>query len=204
MSSIIPLVVDLVDRPFKHPSCCGLGLQPHGLHSHVAVSHPEPADSHSVSGHSQRPIVAQHRVCTNRTESPLATISTSKDGFQVVLDVEHFAPHELSVKTVDNTILVEGKHEERKDAHGHIFRHFIRRYRLPGEFNIDDVYSTLSSDGVLTIKTPPAKQSTGSNIRVIQIQQTGPSNLGKQKPNNFNDDHHDHHQNKGKNHQKKE
>lgn len=33
-----------------------------------------------------------------------------KDGFQGSLDVQHFAPNEISVKTVDNSIIVEGKH----------------------------------------------------------------------------------------------
>ena len=34
-----------------------------------------------------------------------------KDGFQACVDVHHFAPSEVTVKTVDNQIIVEGKHE---------------------------------------------------------------------------------------------
>jgi len=98
-----------------------------------------------------------------------------KDGFQVSLDVQHFAPNEISVKTVDNAIMVEAKHEERPDEHGYISRQFKRRYDLPKGFNAADVVSSLSSDGVLTIKAPPATPAVEGNVRHVQIQQTGPA-----------------------------
>lgn len=99
-----------------------------------------------------------------------------KDGFQVSMDVQHFAPNEISVKTVDNSIVVEGKHEERQDDHGYISRQFTRRYELPKEFNTQDVVTTLSSDGILTVKAPPAA-ALQDNVRHVQIQQTGPARL---------------------------
>lgn len=78
-----------------------------------------------------------------------------KDGFQVCVDVHHFLPSEVSVKTVDQTVIVEGKHDERNDSSGSIQRHFIRKYCLPKEYDINTVHSSLSSDGILTIKAPP-------------------------------------------------
>ncbi|KAJ8963110.1 hypothetical protein NQ318_018575 [Aromia moschata] len=51
---------------------------------------------------------------------------------QVILDVQQFAPNEIVVKTNGNSIIVEGKHEEKQDEHGFISRHFVRRYVLPG------------------------------------------------------------------------
>lgn len=98
-----------------------------------------------------------------------------QDQFQVSMDVEHFAPNEISVKTVDNTIVVEGKHEERQDDQGYISRHFLRRYQLPEEFNVEQVASALSSDGVLTITAPKISKAIEGKERVIQIQQTGPA-----------------------------
>jgi len=101
-----------------------------------------------------------------------------KDGFQVCLDVQHFAPNEISVKTVDNSIIVEAKHEEQKDEQGYISRQFTRRYDLPEGFNVKDVVSSISSDGVLTIKAPPAQPAAvEGDVRQIQIQQTGPAHL---------------------------
>ncbi|XP_028901877.1 heat shock protein 23 [Zeugodacus cucurbitae] len=106
---------------------------------------------------------------------PLATVG--KDGFQASMDVQQFKPSELSVKVVDDHIVVEGKHEEREDDHGYISRHFVRRYALPKGFQADKVVSTLSSDGVLTVHAPKPAIEDKSNERVIQIQQTGPAHL---------------------------
>lgn len=101
-----------------------------------------------------------------------------KDGFQVCMDVSHFKPSELVVKVQDNSILVEGKHEEREDDHGYITRHFVRRYALPEGYEADKVASTLSSDGVLTVNVPkpPAIEDKASE-RIVQIQQVGPAHL---------------------------
>lgn len=100
-----------------------------------------------------------------------------KDGFQVCLDVEHFKPNEISVKTENNSIVVNAKHEEKKDDHGYISREFTRRYELPKGFKVEEVTSSLSSDGILSIKCPNAPAIEGSNVRQVQIQQTGPAKL---------------------------
>lgn len=101
-----------------------------------------------------------------------------KDGFQVCMDVGQFKPSEITVKVVDNTVRVEGKHEEREDDHGYISRHFVRRYTLPKGYEADKVASTLSSDGVLTVSVPkPQLEDKSTNERVIQIQQVGPAHL---------------------------
>lgn len=94
-----------------------------------------------------------------------------KDGFEVSLDVGHFQPNEITVKTDHHSIVIHAKHEEKQDDHGYISREFTRRYDLPGGFDPADVTSTLSSDGVLSIKCPKPQ---GSNVRHVQIQQTGP------------------------------
>ena len=101
-----------------------------------------------------------------------ATIN--KDGFKVSLDMPQFQPDEISVKTVDNVIQIEAKHEKKDDDLGYVSRHFVRHYALPREINIKEVVSTLSSDGVLTIKAP-AQGDIGEMVRPIQIQQTGPA-----------------------------
>lgn len=100
-----------------------------------------------------------------------------KDGFQVCLDVQHFQPKEISVKTVDNAIVVEANHEEREDSHGYISRKFTRRYELPEGYQAKDVISSISSDGVLSIKCPKSEAAIEENVRHIQIQQTGPARL---------------------------
>lgn len=87
-----------------------------------------------------------------------STVSLDNDKFKAVLDVPQFKPEEISVKiTGEKVITIESKHGEKKDQHGQIYRHFIRRYTLPQGCDINKVESKLSSDGVLTITAPRTK-----------------------------------------------
>lgn len=52
-----------------------------------------------------------------------STISADQEKFQVILDVQQFTPEEITVKTANNSIVVEGKHEEKRDEHGYISRY---------------------------------------------------------------------------------
>lgn len=86
------------------------------------------------------------------------------------------------MKVMDQFIIVEGKHEERADDLGLISRQFTRRYALPKGYNMNDVVSTLSSDGVLTIKAPPVSKTPELKEKVIPIQITGPAYGADAKP----------------------
>lgn len=103
-----------------------------------------------------------------------SSIKADKDKFQVNLDVQHFSPEEITVKTADGYIVIEGKHEEKKDEHGYISRQFVRRYALPEGCRPDSVESRLSSDGVLTVVAPRQQQAALKDERAVPIQQTGP------------------------------
>ncbi|XP_067645453.1 heat shock protein 67B1-like [Eurosta solidaginis] len=108
----------------------------------------------------------------------------NKNGFQVSMNVKQFAPNELTVKTIDNCIVVEGQHEDKEDGHGVISRHFIRKYVLPKGYDPNEVLSTLSSDGILTVKAPPPPMKTDESMeRIVNIQQTTVN-----KSNNTKDD----------------
>ncbi|XP_017464916.1 PREDICTED: heat shock protein 23-like [Rhagoletis zephyria] len=178
--SSLPILLNLIDEldnPLYYGNDFGLGLHPHHIHRHRR--HNEPAASNLlgytlplslVNRLGERPLSRRGR----QGEGKLSVVG--KDGLQVCMDVAQFKPSELSVKVVDNSIVVEGKHEEREDEHGYISRHFVRRYALPKGYNADNVISTLSSDGVLTVSAPKP-QEEASNERVVQIQQTGPAHL---------------------------
>lgn len=102
------------------------------------------------------------------------SVNFGKDKFTANIDVQQFAPNEITVRTAgNNTIEVEGKHEERPDEHGYISRHFVRRYVLPKGHDVNQAVSSLSSDGVLTITAPKVGQAIES--RTIPIQRTGPT-----------------------------
>nr|AAZ14790.1 21.5 kDa small heat shock protein [Choristoneura fumiferana] len=103
-----------------------------------------------------------------------SSIKVDKDKFQIDLDVQHFKPEEISVKTVDGYIVVEGKHEEKKDEHGFISRQFTRRYALPEGTAPESVESKLSSDGVLSVIAPRKVPDAIKGERNVTITQTGP------------------------------
>jgi crystallin alpha B len=88
------------------------------------------------------------------------------------LDVQQFKPDEITVKTVNNFVIVEGKHEERQDEHGFISRQFQRRYKLPDDTDADTVVSQLSSDGVLTIFAPKKALPATAEERIVPISHT--------------------------------
>ncbi|KAK0090389.1 hypothetical protein PV325_000671 [Microctonus aethiopoides] len=113
------------------------------------------------------------RTLTRSNSGGASTIQCDKDKFEVILDVQQFSPDEITVKTIDNNVIVEAKHEEKKDEHGFISRQFVRRYVLPASHDPLEITSSLSSDGVLTI-TAPKKiiKSTGTE-RIVNIVKTG-------------------------------
>jgi crystallin, alpha B len=117
-------------------------------------------------------------------ENAKTKMMTAKDGsFQVCIDVHHFQPKEIHIKTIAHTIIVEGKHEERTDDHGFIERKFTRKYQLPSNYDIEHVISSISSDGILTIKAPPPSvMIEGKKQRIIPIMHTGPAHLNVKEP----------------------
>lgn len=94
--------------------------------------------------------------------------------FQVNVDVQHFAPEDISVTVVNGYIVIEGKHEERLDEHGYVSRQFVRRYPLPEGCLPDTVESKLSSDGVLTVTAPRVLPLPSTGERIVPIVKTGP------------------------------
>lgn len=183
--STLPLLLSLIDEldresnPSYYGNDFGLGISPYHIHRHA----PQREPSHNMVGYTL-PLSLLNRLSerqanrlgvAEKKESRVSPVG--KDGFQVCMDVAQFKPSELNVKVVDNSIVIEGKHEEREDEHGFIQRHFVRRYVLPKGYDADKVVSTLSSDGVLTVSVPKPQEEEKSNERIVQIQQTGPAHL---------------------------
>ncbi|XP_008551693.1 protein lethal(2)essential for life [Microplitis demolitor] len=108
-----------------------------------------------------------------RGDTGSSTVKADKDRFQVILDVQQFKPEEINVKVVDKCVVVEAKHEEKQDEHGWISRQFVRKYMIPEQCDIDQVNSSLSSDGVLTITAPRKDVPKLENERQIKIEHTG-------------------------------
>nr|AAR91597.1 intracellular estradiol-binding protein [Saguinus oedipus] len=105
-------------------------------------------------------------------------VSETADRWRVSLDVNHFAPEELTVKTKDGVVEITGKHEERQDEHGFISRCFTRKYSLPPGVDPTQVSPSLSPEGTLTVDAPMSKPATQSNEITIPVTFESRAQLG--------------------------
>ncbi|KAM7374767.1 hypothetical protein PAMP_007407 [Pampus punctatissimus] len=111
----------------------------------------------------------QARALSRQMSSGISEIKQTQDNWKVSLDVNHFSPEELVVKTKDGVVEITGKHEERKDEHGFVSRTFTRKYTLPAGTDMEKVTSSLSPEGVLTVEAPLIKQAIESSETTIPV-----------------------------------
>jgi len=115
--------------------------------------------SHSSTSHTSSTVGGdtQHRSELNTwldgLNSPL--VQDSEDGkvLKLRFDVTQYAPEEIVVKTVDNRLQVHAKHEEKSENRS-VYREYNREFLLPKGVNPEDIRSSLSRDGVLTVEAP--------------------------------------------------
>lgn len=129
-----------------------------------------PEDLFSATSAPISPIIPRYPVWWTKDSG--SSIKLEKDKWQISVDVQHFAPDEITVKTSNGYIVVEGKHEEKQDEHGYISRQFVRRFNIPEDTNADAIESKLSSDGVLTVLA--SRKDTPKGERSVPITHTGP------------------------------
>ncbi|XP_072302785.1 heat shock protein beta-1 [Eucyclogobius newberryi] len=116
------------------------------------------------------PVMAQQaRTLARQVSSGMSEIKQTPDSWKVSLDVNHFSPEELVVKTKDGVVEISGKHEEKKDEHGFVSRCFTRKYTLPSSANVEKVTSSLSPEGVLTVEAPLARPALESSETTIPV-----------------------------------
>ena len=84
-----------------------------------------------------------------------AKVEEDNTRMEVRIDASEYKPEELKVSVQSGRLLVEGRHEEKKeDGSGYIQRSFSRSYTLPKEAEADKMVSSLSTEGILVITTP--------------------------------------------------
>lgn len=105
------------------------------------------------------------------TEVDPRTFRFDAKGFTALVDVHLFDPNEISVKTIDHSIVVECKHDSRDDQHGCVERSFVKKFILPHEYDMSTVKSTLTKDGILQLEAPKPAALQGEE-RHIEIQQS--------------------------------
>jgi len=109
-----------------------------------------------------------------RSDNQVIKLKEDDTKLEVTLDCTGYRPEELKVTTLpDNSILIEGKHEEKSDggqSRSMSSQQFSRKYSLPQGCDPMKVVSNLSRDGVLMV-TAPRKASLSSSERPIPILQ---------------------------------
>jgi crystallin alpha B len=131
---------------------------------------------------------------TSETLSKMSTFAPGAGGekneviltsnkFQINLNIDGYTPEELSVKTVDNFITIEGKHEE-KTENSQISRSFSRKWAIPEGVKIEEINCNLNAkDGILQLEAPriAPQAKIMENMIPIQIQkETTPSSTQDQ------------------------
>merc|ERR1711936_539539 len=92
-------------------------------------------------------------------------IHEDENKLEITMDVHGYKPEELKVLTQpDNSIVIEGKHEEQKvdgkdgqtsfRHHAAVHNQFRRQYSLPSQCDPLRVTSNLSRDGILVVTSP--------------------------------------------------
>ncbi len=107
--------------------------------------------------------------CCNTRSASTSGIFNDPNKFEVKLDVSNFSSEEIRVKAIGNSLVIEGKHGELLDKHGYVSRQFTRRYELEDNVDLDQLVSSLSQDGKLTVRAPKKIPKLEGNERVFPI-----------------------------------
>lgn len=115
--------------------------------------------SNSVFDRDERSLFA-----ANSEQNGISRVQYDDDSYKIHVNVEKYKPEELVIKTVDNTVIVEAKHEEKTpEGRSYSTSSFNQSFTLPRGVNPESVTSALSKEGVLTISAPLPKALKSSN-----------------------------------------
>jgi len=83
--------------------------------------------------------------------------------FEESIKVSGFKPEDVSVKVVDNTVLVVADSKEENDG-VFVHKHLEKSYSLPQGVSPDSLHSVLTKEGILTISNDKKEQHLGNDI----------------------------------------
>lgn len=87
------------------------------------------------------------------SSSMIVKDSNNNQSLRMRFDLREFKPEEVEVTTSDGKVVVHAKHEE-KSGKQLVFKEYRRELMLPKGVDANNLKTTLSSDGVLTIGGP--------------------------------------------------
>merc|ERR1712012_1193036 len=86
-------------------------------------------------------------------------VSASNDKFQIQLELPGFAPEDFALKTKDDIIIVEAVHESKNEDGSSNSRKFTKEFKMPAGVVTEQLASTYSGAGILTVSAPRAIQA---------------------------------------------
>jgi len=86
-------------------------------------------------------------------------VSASNDKFQIQLELPGFAPEDFSLKTKDDIIIVEAIHNTKSEDGSSNTRQFSKEFKMPGGVVSEQLASTYSGTGILTVSAPRVIQA---------------------------------------------
>jgi len=79
-------------------------------------------------------------------------VTASNDKFMVQLELPGFAPEDFSLKTKDDVIVLEAVHDSKGEES--TSRKYVKELKMPEGVSRDQLASSYSADGILTISAP--------------------------------------------------
>lgn len=81
-------------------------------------------------------------------------VSASNDKFMIQLELPGFAPEDFGLKTKDDIIIVEAVHDAKTEDGSTDTRKFTKEFKMPGGVVTEQLSSTYSGTGILTVSAP--------------------------------------------------
>ncbi|KAK7098412.1 alpha-crystallin A chain-like [Littorina saxatilis] len=105
-----------------------------------------------------------------KVDHPIVQDAQGNKRLSLRFDCKEFKPEEISVKTVDNRLMVQAKHTEESPGRK-VYREFSRQYVLPEKIDPMTLNSSLTADGVLSIEGPAPAAIEAPRERILPIKQ---------------------------------
>ncbi|CAJ0567775.1 unnamed protein product, partial [Mesorhabditis spiculigera] len=102
-----------------------------------------------------------------------SSITNDDRRFAVAIDCYQFRPEEIQVKTLDDTLLVEGRHEEARDRDNFTKMYFVRKYQLPNDIDPQEISSNIDSGWVEKDALKPQNRTDLESTEKNRVAQCG-------------------------------
>ncbi|KAG8180004.1 hypothetical protein JTE90_020959 [Oedothorax gibbosus] len=79
--------------------------------------------------------------------------------YRVMFYMKHFRVHDIVIKVVGQTLVIDAAHKEYVDEHGFATRSMVRKQNLPEDVIKEKLVSWFSADGVLIIQAPRVEKN---------------------------------------------